>query len=218
MDLASRYKGVVGLVFGNENSPSNEDSYVERLLDRISNGVLAEDRRTAMAELQSVVAESHAAQLAFGAMGFPVLMGVLKEERDDIEMIRGSLETLVSALTPTNHAKGPRNEVQPALMNTDLLAREAENISLLLSNFQSEEDFYVRYYTLQILTALLTNSPNRLQEAILIIPRGITRLMDMLMDREEIQKIVVFEGAFEKIFSIIKEEGGSEGGVVVQAS
>lgn len=44
-------------------------SYVERLLDRISNGVLAEDRRTAIAELQSVVAESHAAQLAFGAMG-----------------------------------------------------------------------------------------------------------------------------------------------------
>ncbi|XP_022740124.1 golgin candidate 6-like isoform X4 [Durio zibethinus] len=58
--------------------------------------------------------------------------------------------------------------------------------------------------------------------------------MDMLMDREvirnealllltyltreaeEIQKIVVFEGAFEKVFSIIKEEGGSEGGVVVQ--
>ncbi|KAF6139134.1 hypothetical protein GIB67_009977 [Kingdonia uniflora] len=58
--------------------------------------------------------------------------------------------------------------------------------------------------------------------------------MDMLMDcevirsealllltfltreAEEIQKIVVFEGAFEKIFSIIKEEGGSEGGGVVQ--
>ncbi|KDP46400.1 hypothetical protein JCGZ_10240 [Jatropha curcas] len=233
MDLASRYKGMVGLVFGNETSASNEDSYVERLLDRISNGVLPEDRRNSMAELQSVVAESRAAQLAFGAMGFPVLMGVLKEERDDVEMIRGALETLVSALTPIDHAKGLKNEVQPALMNTDLLSRESENISLLLS-LLSEEDFYVRYYTLQILTALLTNSPNRLQEAILTIPRGITRLMDMLMDREvirnealllltyltreaeEIQKIVVFEGAFEKIFSIIKEEGGSEGGVVVQ--
>lgn len=45
------------------------NSYVERLLDRISNGVLAEDRRAAIAELQSVVAESGAAQLAFGAMG-----------------------------------------------------------------------------------------------------------------------------------------------------
>lgn len=45
------------------------NSYVERLLDRISNGKLAEDRRNAMVELQSIVAESHAAQLAFGAMG-----------------------------------------------------------------------------------------------------------------------------------------------------
>ncbi|KAF6152365.1 hypothetical protein GIB67_006019 [Kingdonia uniflora] len=187
-----------------------------------------------MTELQSVVAESRSAQLAFGAMGFPVLMSVLKEECDDVEMVRGALETLVSALTPIDYAReGPNNVVQPTLMNSDLLSREAESISLLLS-LLAEEDFYVRYYTLQVLTALLTHSPNRLQEAILSTPRGITRLMDMLMDREvirnealllltfltreaeEIQKIVVFEGAFEKIFSIIKEEGGSEGGVVVQ--
>ncbi|XP_071721112.1 golgin candidate 6-like isoform X2 [Rutidosis leptorrhynchoides] len=35
-------------------------------------------------------------------------------------------------------------------------------------------------------------------------------------EAEEILKILVFEGAFEKFFSIIKEEGGSECGVVVQ--
>ncbi|KAH6824986.1 golgin putative 6 [Perilla frutescens var. hirtella] len=233
MDFVSKYQGVVGRVFRNENSSSSEDSYVERLLDRISNGVLADDRRNGMAELQAVVAESQAAQLAFGAMGFPTLLNVLKEGRDDVEMVRGALETLVSALTPIEYGKTSKNEVQPALMNSDLLSREVENISLLLS-LLSEEDFYIRYYTLQLLTALLTNSPNQLQEAILTIPRGITRLMDMLMDREvirnealllltyltreaeEIQKIVVFEGAFEKIFGIIKEEGGSEGGVVVQ--
>ncbi|CAA2985293.1 golgin candidate 6 isoform X1 [Olea europaea subsp. europaea] len=226
-------QGVVGRVFGNENSDSNEDSYVERLLDRISNGVLAEDRRIAIVELQSVVTESRAAQLAFGAMGFPVLLSILKEERDDVEMVRGALETLLSALNPIEHAKGRKNEIQLALLNSDLLSREVGSISLLLS-LLSEEDFYVRYYTLQLLTALLTNSLNRLQEAILTTPRGITRLMDMLMDREvirnealllltyltrdaeEIQKILVFEGVFEKIFSIIKEEGGSEGGVVVQ--
>ncbi|KAL1352324.1 golgin candidate 6 isoform X1 [Arachis hypogaea] len=60
--------------------------------------------------------------------------------------------------------------------------------------------------------------------------------MDMLMDRElqvirnevllllthltreagDIQKIVIFEGAFEKILSIIRGEGNSDGGVVVQ--
>lgn len=109
--------------------------------------------------------------------------------------VRGALETIVSALTPIDHARGQKNEVQPALMNTDLLSRESESISLLLSLLvrvpqlklecswqlvygicfilriawqfvefipcQLEEDFYVRYYTLQLLTALLTNSPNR---------------------------------------------------------
>nr|XP_043639994.1 golgin candidate 6-like isoform X2 [Erigeron canadensis] len=147
--------------------------------------------------------------------------------------VRGALETLVSALTPISHAKLPANAVQPALMNADLLSSEGKSIELLLS-LLGEDDFYIRYYTLQLLTALLTNSPIRLQEAILTIHQGTTRLMDMLMDREvirnealllltyltreaeEIQKILVFEGAFEKIFSIIKEEGGSEGGVVVQ--
>ncbi|XP_033140203.1 golgin candidate 6 isoform X3 [Brassica rapa] len=232
MDLASRYKGVVGLVFGDNASP-NEDSYIQRLLDRISNGTLPDDRRSAIVELQSVVAESNAAQLAFGASGFPVVVGILKDQRDDVEMVRGALETLLGALTPIDHARAQKTEVHAALMNSDLLSREAENITLLLSLLE-EEDFYVRYFTLQILTALLMNSQNRLQEAILTTPRGITRLMDMLMDREvirneallllthltreaeEIQKIVVFEGAFEKIFSIIKEEGGSDGDVVVQ--
>jgi len=220
------------MVFG-DNQSSNEDSYIQRLLDRISNGTLPDDRRTAIVELQSVVAESNAAQLAFGAAGFPVIVGILKDQRDDLEMVRGALETLLGALTPIDHARAQKTEVQAALMNSDLLSREAENITLLLSLLE-EEDFYVRYYTLQILTALLMNSQNRLQEAILTTPRGITRLMDMLMDREvirneallllthltreaeEIQKIVVFEGAFEKIFSIIKEEGGSDGDVVVQ--
>jgi len=43
--------------------------YVERLLDRISNGKLPDDRRNAIAELQGVVSESQPFQLAFGAMG-----------------------------------------------------------------------------------------------------------------------------------------------------
>lgn len=47
--------------------------------------------------------------------------------------VRGALETLVGALTPIGHAKGPVNEVQPTLMNSDLLSREVDNISLLLS-------------------------------------------------------------------------------------
>lgn len=47
--------------------------------------------------------------------------------------IRATLETLLGALTPIDHAKVQTNEVQPALMNADLLSRESESISLLLS-------------------------------------------------------------------------------------
>ena len=42
---------------------------VEELLERISNGKLADDRRSAMAELEAAVAENRAAKLAFGSMG-----------------------------------------------------------------------------------------------------------------------------------------------------
>lgn len=63
---------------------------------------------------------------------------------------------------------------------------------------------------------------------------GVARLMDMLGEREvirneallllifltrsaeEIQKIVVFEGAFERLFHIVTDEGGSDGGIIVQ--
>ncbi|KAF6175860.1 hypothetical protein GIB67_003348 [Kingdonia uniflora] len=120
-------QGVGGLVFGNESSASSKDSYVERLLDRISNGVLADDRHAAMTKIQSVVAESHSTQLAFGTMGkLPSAYECLKEERDDVEMVQGALETLACALTPIDYAReGTNNVVQPTLMNSDLLSREA---------------------------------------------------------------------------------------------
>ncbi|GJM95499.1 hypothetical protein PR202_ga12241 [Eleusine coracana subsp. coracana] len=209
---SNRIAGMGKFVFGNERSESKEDSYVERYLDRISNGTIPDDRRSAMTELQALVAESRSAQMSFGAMGFPVLLNVLKEDREDVELVRGALETLVGALTPIETTQGPKTEVQPASVNSDLLSRETENISLLLS-LLSEEDFYVRYYTIQLLTALLTNS---LKRCPVIRNEALLLLTYLTRDAEEIQKIVVFEGVFEKIFSIIREEGYSDGGVVVQ--
>ncbi|RZC52673.1 hypothetical protein C5167_021104 [Papaver somniferum] len=228
-------QGVGGFVFGKDTSNSNDDSYVQSLLERIKNVEEDNDNKRieALDELQSVVEESVSAQLAFGELGISVLMGVIKGERDNEKMVKGALEALASALTPIAPEGGVKNEIHPAMMNSDLLCREAENISLLLGLLDSD-NFTVQYHTLQLLTALLTTSRNRVQEAILTIPQGITRLMDMLMSREairnealllltyltheaeEIQKIVVFEGAFEKIFIIIQDEGGAEGGVVVE--
>ncbi|CAL5429898.1 unnamed protein product [Camellia sinensis] len=149
------YKGLLGLSLEVRILPQVKIVYVERLLDCISNGVLAEDRRTNIAELQFVVAESRVAQLAFGAMGFPVLLSVLKEERDDVEMVIGShSDYSLWNNSAYGHANGSKK------LNLLVIRNEA----LLLLTYLTHE-------------------------------------------AKEIQKILVFEGAFEKIFSIIKEEG-----------
>ncbi|KAM3252223.1 golgin candidate 6-like isoform X1 [Capsicum annuum] len=187
-----------------------------------------------MLEIQEVVSKSSAGQKNFGAVGFQVILNILKES-DNVHMVTEALLTLLVTLTPINHEKGSADEVQPHVMNSDLLFQEENSISLLLG-LSSHEDFYVRYYTLKVLKALLTNSPQKLTVAMLDIFR-IQQLMNMCADcheliqyealwllfslnreaevsqAEEIQKILVSQGAFEMIFSIIKE-GGSEGEAV----
>jgi hypothetical protein len=46
-------------------------------------------------------------------------------------------------------------------------------------------------------------------EALLLLPA-------MLNGNADLQKIVAFSGAFEKLFEIIGMEGGADGGIVVQ--
>eukprot|EP00854_Cymbomonas_tetramitiformis_P003873 gene3873-4834_t len=193
------------------------------------------------------VSESPQAQLALGAIGLPVLINVLKEEREDVEMVRGALESLYNAmaterLVPLYAVSALQLDnsvvsgISPCKVNADLFAREKGYVQLLLSLLE-EEDFYVRYHTVQLMTEIISKAPQGcLQEAILASPMGVSRLMDMMNEREvirnqtllllsslssshaneEIKKIVVFEGAFERLFHIIKEEGAADGGIVVQ--
>ena len=47
-------------------------------------------------------------------------------------------------------------------------------------------------------------------------PEAIFTIQSLISQSPEIQKIMAFEGAFEKLFNIILNEQGVEGGVVVQ--
>lgn len=106
---------------------------------------------------------------------------------------------------------------------------------MLLDNL-SNHDFYIRFSILQLLSTLQSHRPVPLQDNILASGMGVSRLMDLLDDRREIirnevlllliaiteqnaeiQKIVAFENAFDRLFHIIKEEGGAVlGGIVAQ--
>jgi hypothetical protein len=99
-----------------------------------------------------------------------------------------------------------------------------------------KEQFYVRFFSLQLLGTLLANRPDVVQKYVLKAPGGSGRLVEVLDDKREIirneglllfisllstnaeiQKIVAFEGAFDRLFAIISQEGGiASGGIVVQ--
>ena len=175
----------------------------------------------------------------------PTLITSLTEERKDTELVHGVLEVLVNALT--GGAAGADGGADTAMReggedahlahagaaNSDAFVRNPANLELALS-LLDEEDFYVRYHTMQLLTALSATNPFEVQSAIMSNPTGVGRLMDNLTEREvirnetllllisltrgseDLRKIVAFEGAFERCFNVIREEGAADGGIIVQ--
>ena len=130
---------------------------MEKNLQRIADGILPEDRQDAVAELRDLLmhnsevrlltpatmrAPHHTcmpdhpaamrspaqAQLALGNGGFPVLMHALREERGDVELVRGVLECLVIALQPSERAHRVRLSQPPCQMKLSRTSRHAGSV------------------------------------------------------------------------------------------
>jgi hypothetical protein len=98
--------------------------------ERLDSGLSAEDRRCALCELKLLLSRTTQAQLACGHIGLPVLLSILRDDRDDIELVRGALEALLQAVTQLPH--GPRGGLDAAVLNTELIGRDARSVALLL--------------------------------------------------------------------------------------
>jgi hypothetical protein len=129
----------------------------------------------------------------------------------------------------------PEASEEIALWLADEFTQRQDNITLLL-DFIDINDFYSRLYSLQLLSAILSSRTERTEECIFTAPLGISRLVAILDDRRdvirneglslltyltphsaELQKLVAFENAFDRIFNIIKLEGSlSQGDRVVE--
>lgn len=117
---------------------------------------------------------------------------------------------------------------------TEMFIKNHQNVQLIL-DLLDEYDFRVRLSIVRLLTSLLTNRPKDIQEIILVKPMGVSKMMDLLSDSREvirnetllllikltkgnanIQKIVAFENAFDRLFEIVSSEGFSDGGIIVE--
>lgn len=168
------------------------------------------------------------------------LCQVLEMDRRDCEIVGYALDTLCNVTAPESFEDEEHASLSPASVGsvgeqfTEIFIKQPDNVGLVLG-FLEEYDFHVRWPAVKLLTSLLANKPKDIQEIILVSPMGVSKLMDLLGDSREvirndalllliqltkgnanIQKIVAFENAFDRLFDVISEEGYSDGGIVVE--
>ncbi|ESN92897.1 hypothetical protein HELRODRAFT_69392 [Helobdella robusta] len=241
MDLFRKY--LAGPQAGLEPT---EAETVERLTDRVNSSTLLEDRRDAVRALKSLskkfryevgtksmntliaVMQTDRTDLEILGYTLDALCNIMSCDVDD--------ESLLSLLASNiyEESSGFKSNGKLTLLFSEMFIKDTNNVSLLLSLLQ-EYDYHILLPTIHLLTVLLQNKTRDVQEIILTNPMGISKMMDLLADSREvvrnenmlllyeltkgntnIQKIVAFENAFEKLFEIIRDEGGSDGGVVVE--
>ncbi|XP_041981790.1 general vesicular transport factor p115 [Aricia agestis] len=207
---------------------------VERLIERVTNSTLLEDRRDACRALKAL---SRKYRLEVGAHGLDALKQVLELDRADNETVNYALDTVNNIVCPSQFEDEENKPNIPPNIGeqfTEMFIKDPHNIQLVL-DLLDEYDFRVRLSAVQLLISLLTNRTKDIQEIILDKPMGVSKMMDLLGDTREvirneallllvkltkgnanIQKIVAFENAFDRLFEIVSSEGYSDGGIIVE--
>lgn len=213
-----------------EQQPSGAET-VSRLCDRVASSTLLEDRRDAVRALKSL---SRKFRYEVGTQGMSHISTVLEQDANDDEMVAYALDTLCNLMSDMEEDEDvvPQPELTRAFV--EQFIAEDKNIVLIL-DFIERYDFSVRLSALRLMISLLKGQPGKIQDVVLMKPMGISRLIDLLTDSREvirndallllieltrgnsnIQKIIAFENGFDIVLDIIRAEGMSDGGVVVE--
>ena len=196
----------------------------------MTSSTLIEDRRDAVRGIKAL-AKKYKAEV--GSQCLATLVEVIRNDKMDVEIVGYALETLWNVLE-MDRANVREDETSMEAHFADEFLENSENISLLLELLE-RFDFSIRRHTTCLLNCLLFHRRPEVQEKILVQPMGISKMMDLLSDNSEvirndallllieltksnkqIQKIVAFENAFDRLFAIIRDEGYSDGGIIVQ--
>ncbi|KUL88614.1 hypothetical protein ZTR_05202 [Talaromyces verruculosus] len=195
------------------------------LSNRLQSATLLEDRRAAILGLRSF-AKNYPASVASGSLRD--LIGSVRKDAEDVDTLKVVLETLLMLFSPDENSPEASEEI--VLWLADEFTQRQDNITALLDLLETKE-FYSRLYSLQLISAICAARPDRTQECIFTAPLGISRLVGVLSDvREpvrnealvllialtpssaELQKLVAFENAFDRVFDLIEAEGSLSNG------
>lgn len=223
---------------GPTGAPQIPSETIRKLADRLSQETLLSDRRAAVLSLKGLSKDCKA---EVGEISLFGLLDVLDKDSDiDADITKAVLETLTvlcdvnddSDVAPTS--PGTSGSKALGMKYTDAVLSTPQTTDKLFQ-LLGNTTFYTRFGALRLLQVLLQNRKTVVQGyfikspvgfsnvvAILEEKREITRneglamLQVLISQNAEIQKILAFEGIFEKLLNIIATEGGIEGGIVVQ--
>ncbi|KAJ6593169.1 p115 like vesicle tethering protein [Mycena capillaripes] len=210
---------------GPTGAPQSATDTIARLSDRLSPATLLADRRAAVQSLKGLARDW---KQDVGERALPGLLDVLSNDAEvDADIGKAVLETL-NILCDVEEGK------EWGFKYTDYVLATDKTVHTLFA-LLADDGFYTRFATLQYLSTLLQNRRQVVQGYFLKAPSGSSSIMMVLEDKREIirneavamvqalisqsayiQKVLAFEGAFEKLFNTVMHEGGVEGGVVTQ--
>lgn len=208
----------------------NATDTIAVLSSRLQNATLLEDRRSAILGLRSFSRE-YPASVASGALRG--LIQSLSNDGEDVDTVKSVLETLLQLFNPDSASPEASEELSTWL--ADEFTLRQENITMLLDLLE-KNDYHTRVNALQLLSAILSLRVERTEDCIMTATGGISKLVAILDDNRdvirdeglglliyltpstmELQKVVAFHNAFDKIFAIMQKEGSlSQGGRVVE--
>uniref|UniRef100_A0A6B2KY68 Vesicle tethering protein Uso1/P115-like head domain-containing protein n=1 Tax=Arcella intermedia TaxID=1963864 RepID=A0A6B2KY68_9EUKA len=192
------------------------------LLETIKHGA-KEERTKAISELNRITADPK--NITEIGKNLDPLMEILKVDKLDSDEI---VEILISIMeTP------PQKDAAPYVANIENFLKEKENIEIVLSLLEQNDK--MKYLSLKLITVLLKKKLVQVQEILLnsmainnivdllkssdmIVSESLSLLKELSENNQEIQKIIMFAGAFEKLFDIMKENQMGNGGVFVEES
>ncbi|KAL0955683.1 hypothetical protein HGRIS_001907 [Hohenbuehelia grisea] len=215
---------------GPTGAPQTAADTIGRLSDRLSPATLLADRRAAVLALKGLARDC---KQDVGDRALPGLIEVLENDAEvDADIGKAALETL-NILCETDDSASGHGARDLGFKHTDAVLA-TEKATHVLFTLLGDNSFYIRFATLQYLSTLLQNRRQIVQAYFLksqagprsviavledkreiIRNEGISMVQALISQSPDIQKVLAFEGAFEKLFATITQEHGVEGGVVV---
>ncbi|KIR59331.1 hypothetical protein I314_04848 [Cryptococcus bacillisporus CA1873] len=241
--FGSRLSSAYNQLRGDLGAPQTATDTVAKLVDKIQTSAAVEDRRTAVLGLKGL---SRDWKEDVGRRALPSLIAVLEHDAPfDSEIARATLETLMQLCEtvekPTKDDLGlfftdafleipkPLHTLVNLISASPSFYPRYFAVQFLIQLTTARPTVAQSYIMSSpppgidgILAVLDTNSssttPSMMGGGATEMLRNETLLLlpPMLAGNQDLQKIVAFSGAFEKLFQIIDQEGGTDGGIVVQ--